>query len=143
MMDSKETEGVQKLAQDFFAAWNKNDVAALTGFWTDDATLINPSGRMAHGKTEIQQLFTEEQTTIFKGSVANVTDVKTRHLGNNMAFFDESLTIDNAHGPDGSALPQMNFHISGIAQMKGGKWQLVEARPYAFLMPMPAPAKSE
>ena len=142
-MDSKENEGIQKLAQDFFAAWNKNDVAGLTTFWADDATLINPSGRMAHGKAEIQQLFTDEQTTVFKGSVAAVLEVKTRHLGPGLAFFDEEITVNNAHGLDGSALPQMKYHVAGVAQMKGNKWQLLEARPYAFLPPPPAPGKGK
>lgn len=141
-MDSKEHEAIQKLAQDFFAAWNKNDVAVLTTFWTDDAMLINPFGRVAHGKKEIQQLFADEQSTVFKGSVAAVTNVKTRPLGKDIAFFDEALTVDNAHSPDGAALPQMNFHIAGVAQMKGNKWQLLEARPYAFLPPPPASVKS-
>src|SRR5258705_8152758 len=137
-MDSKENEGVQKMQQDFFAAWNKNDVAGLTSYWTEDATLINPAGRVAHGKMEIQQLFTEEQTTLFKGSTATVLEVKTRHLGPGLAFFDSEMTVDNAHGPDGSAMPQMKYHITGVAQMKGKKWELVEARPYAFMQPMPA-----
>lgn len=142
-MDSKENEGIQKVAQDFFAAWNKNDVAGLTSCWADDATLINPFGRVAHGKAEIQQLLAEEQTTVFRGSIAAVLEVKTRHLGSGLAFFDTEMTVDNAHGPDGSALPQMRFHLAGVAQMKGNKWQWLEARPYAFLPPPAAPGKRE
>jgi len=137
-MDSKENEGIQKMQQDFFAAWNKNDVAGLTSCWTESATLINPLGRVAHGKAEIQQLFTDEQTTVFKGSTATVVDLKTRHLGPGLAFFDSEVTVDNAHGPDGSAMPQVKYHISGVAQMKGKKWELVEARPYIFVQPPPA-----
>ena len=139
-MDSKETEGVQKMQQEFFAAWNKNDVAGLTSFWNDDATLINPLGRVAHGKSEIQQLFTDEQTTVFKGSTAAVLEVKTRHLGSGLAFFDSEVTVDNAHSPDGSVMPQVKYHLAGVAQMKGKKWEVLEARPYVFL---PSPPASE
>ena len=142
-MDSKENEGIQKLTKDFFAAWNKNDVAGLMGFWADGATLINPLGRVAHGKAEIEKLIAEEQTTVFKGSVAAVADVSSRHLGPGLAFFDAEITVDNAHGPDGSALPQMKYHLAGVAQMKGNKWLWLEGRPYAFLPPPPAPGKSE
>ena len=139
-MDSKENEAIQKTAQEFFTAWNKNDVEALTSYWAENATLINPFGRMAHGKADIHQLFTDEQTTVFKGSTATVGDVKTRHLGSGLAFFDTELTVDNAHGPDGSVLPEMKYHLAVIAQMKGNKWQWLDARPYAFLPPPPAPA---
>ena len=137
-MDSKETEGIQKMQQDFFAAWNKNDVAVLTSYWNENATLINPVGRVAHGKAEIQQLFTDEQTTVFKGSTAAVVEVKTRHLGPGLTFFDSEVTVDNAHGPDGSVMPQVKYHLAGVAQMKGKKWELLEARPYVFLPPPPA-----
>ena len=145
MKDSKDSmsEGVQKMQQDFFAAWNKNDVAGLTSYWTEDATLINPLGRVAHGKAEIQQLFTDEQTTVFKGSTASVMDVKTRHLGPGLCFFDSEVTVDNAHGPDGAAMPQMKYHLSGVAKMNGKKWELVEARPYTFMQPMPGMPAAE
>lgn len=142
-MDSRENEAIEKVAQDFCAAWNKNDVAGLTSFWADDATLINPFGQVARGKAEIQQLLTGEQTTVFKGSVGAMTDVKTRHLGADLVFFDTEMTVDNAHGPDGSVLPQMKFHLAGVAQMKGNRWLWLEARPYAFLPPPPLPGRSE
>lgn len=134
---------IMKTATAFFDAWNKNDVKTMTTFWTDDATLINPLGRKAHGPAEIEKLFTDEQTTVFKGSTAKILDLEvTRTLGSNMVLVDGEMTVDDAHGPDGAALPQMKFHLAAVMVKKGGHWMYAEARPYAFLPPAPEPAKT-
>ena len=114
----------------------------MAGFWTDDATLINPMGRMAHGRTDIEKLLSDEQTAIFKASTAKVVDLKvTRPLGSNLVFCDGEMTVDGAQGPDGSALPQMKIHLAMVLEKSGGHWMFAEARPYAFVQPPPEQPK--
>jgi uncharacterized protein (TIGR02246 family) len=135
---------IAKTAEAFFGAWNKHDIGAMAAFWTDDATLINPMGRLAHGRADIEKLLTDEQSTVFKNSTATVAGMKvTRALGANMAFCDGEMTVDGAQGPDGSALPQMKIHLAVIMERKGGHWMFAEARPYSFLQPPPAPTKTD
>jgi uncharacterized protein (TIGR02246 family) len=139
--DSKKTsvkpdEAVMKTMQDFFDAWNKHDVKSMTSCWADDATLINPMGRMAHGSADIEKLMTDEQTTMFKGSTAKVVNMSvTRSLGSTMAFCDGEMTVDGALGPDGSAMQQMKIHMAMVMEKKDGKWLIAEGRPYAFIQP--------
>jgi uncharacterized protein (TIGR02246 family) len=126
----------------FFDAWNKHDVGTMATFWTDDATLINPMGRLAHGRADIEKLLSDEQTTVFKASTAKVVGIHvTRSLGSNMVFCDGEMTVDGALGPDGSALPQMRIHLAVIMERKGGRWLFAEARPYSYIQPPPEPAK--
>ena len=125
---------VIKAAQAFFAAWNQHDVKAMATHWTDNATLINPMGRMALGKVEIEKLFTDEQSGIFKTSTAALVEMKiTRQLGSQMALCDGDMTVDGAVGPDGSAMPQMKIHLAVIMAKHGSSWLLQDARPYAFV----------
>jgi len=139
-MPVKQDEGIMQTAQAFFDAWNKHDVKAMTSYWAEDATLINPMGRMAHGSEDIAKLMTDEQTTMFKESTAKVLGLSvTRSLGANMAFCDGEMTVDGAMGPDGSTMQQMKMHMAMIMEKKGGKWLFAEARPYAFV---PAPAEA-
>lgn len=139
----KPDEAVMKTMQDFFDAWNKHDVKSMTSCWADDATLINPMGRMAHGSSEIAQLMTDEQTTVFKASTAKVVNMNvTRSLGSTMAFCDGEMTVDGAMGPDGSAMQQMKIHMAMVMEKKGGKWLIAEGRPYAFLPPPPEAPKN-
>src|SRR5207302_8235687 len=139
----KSDQAIMKTAEDFFGAWNKHDVKEMTSYWAEDATLINPMGRLAHGSTDIAQLMTDEQTTIFKGSTAKVVNLSvTRSLGTGMAFCDGEMTVDGAQGPDGSAMQSMKFHLAMIMEKKGGRWLIAEARPYSFLQPPAETAKN-
>jgi uncharacterized protein (TIGR02246 family) len=139
---AKPDQAIARTAEAFFGAWNRHDVEAMVTFWADNATLINPMGRLAHGKADIEKLLTDEQTTVFKGSTAKVVELKvTRSLGSNLAFCDGEMTVDGAQGPDGSAVPQMKIHLAVIMERKGDRWMLAEARPYSFVQPPPGPAK--
>lgn len=128
---------ILKAEQAFFAAWNQHDVKGMAACWADDATLINPAGRAAHGKAEIEKLFADEQSTMFKASTANLVGVKvTRSLGSNMVFCDGDVTVDGALAPDGTAMPQSKVHMAMIMTKKGSSWLMLEGRPYMFV-PMP------
>ena len=129
---------VVKTGEAFFAAWNQHDVKNMVSHWADDATLINPMGRVAHGKAEIEKLFSDEQTGMFKASTAKMVEMKvTRQLGPGMALCDGDMTVDGALAPDGSAMPQMKMHLALIMVKKGAVWVLRDARPYAFIQPPP------
>lgn len=125
----------------FFAAWNTHDAKTMVSYWADDATLINPVGRAAHGKSEIEKLMADEQSTVFKASTAKLVDLKvTRSFGSGMAFCDGEMTLDGAVGPDGTALPQMKLHLALIMEKKGAGWLVKDARPFMFL---PAPPENQ
>lgn len=132
--------GILKAANSFFSAWNQHDVKAMLAFWGDDATLINPMGRAAHGKAEIEALLSDEQSTVFKTSTAKLQELKvSRSLGAGMAFCDGEMTVDGAVAPDGSVLPQMRVHLAMLMEKKGSDWKVADGRPYSFLQPPPAP----
>lgn len=123
----------------FFDAWNQHDVKKMMTYWAEDATLINPMGRAANGKAEIEKVMSDEQTTTFKASTAKIVAMKvTRQLGSGMALCDGEMTVDGAVGADGSALPQMKMHLALIMAKKGSAWVFKDARPYAFVQPPPA-----
>ncbi|MFN8178936.1 MAG: nuclear transport factor 2 family protein [bacterium] len=130
--------GVNAMGQAFFAAWNQHDVKSMVSHWADDATLINPMGRTAHGKAAIEALLSEEQTTVFKSSTAKLMGLTvTRSLGPSMVLCDGEMTVDGAVAPDGAALPQMKIHLALLAAKRGADWVLQDARPYQFVQPPP------
>jgi len=135
----KDDEAIRAQVESFFAAWNKNDVKGMASHFADDGTIINPIGRTANGKAEIEKLFTEEHAGVFKGSTAKVVSLTSKPLKGNMAWIDFDMTVEGAHGPDGSAIPQMKYHVAGLTTGKGGKWTWNEARAYGFQQPPPAP----
>src|SRR5687767_7178072 len=65
-------KAIRDVVNTFVTAWNKHDVKGLTSVWTNDATAINPAGRRAFGRGEIEKLFTDEHTTFMKTSKARM-----------------------------------------------------------------------
>jgi len=66
---------MQKLADEWAAAFNKGDIATVASQYKDDAIVFPPGGDMVKGKPAIQAFFTEAQ----KGMQADhfkVTDVR-------------------------------------------------------------------
>jgi uncharacterized protein (TIGR02246 family) len=135
---SKDTNEIYNSFSKFFESWNKHDVKGMIAHWTDNASLINPMGRAANGKAELEKLLTDEQTMIFKDSTANLLSLTTQSVARNVAWYDGEMTIDNAMGPDGAAMPELKIHITGLMQKDPGRWLVRAARPYSFTAPPPA-----
>ena len=123
---------------EFEDAWNKHDPAAMTALWSFDGDLINPSGRRAKGMTEIQKLFTDEQTTVMKGTTYKTTDTKIRWVGPDLAFLDLDVEITGVAAPDGTTAT-IKPHVFSVMRKSGGQWWTSSARAYAYLPPPPPP----
>jgi len=132
---------IRKATEDFFAAWNEGDIKSLVGHWTDDATILNPDGRLAHGKAELEGLFAGQHAA-YPGTVEKLASLSVRFLAADLAWVDVDMTVDHMRGPDGAEMPQVKFHLVGLVQKQGGQWRWSEGRPYP-LAPPAAAGKSQ
>jgi len=128
---------IRKLSSDFFAAWTRHDVKAMAATFAEDGDLINPYGRVAKGRVEIEKLLTEEHSGPFKGTSYEAS-VSLRMMGPAVAFGDWESTVVGMHDPAGQALPPFKHHVAVVYVKKGGQWLTGAARPYAFLASPPA-----
>jgi uncharacterized protein (TIGR02246 family) len=136
--DAASEAAIRKLSADFAEAWAKDDAKAMASFWAPDGDLINPWLRVAKGPAEIEKLFQEEHSTIFKGTSYGLKVTGVRFLGADVAIGDWDSTITGMKGPDGSALPPMPpHHVTIVLQRKAGKWWIEAARP--VIAPPPPP----
>lgn len=134
---SSDEGAIRELANNFTTAWNKHDPKALAGFWADDGSAINPVGRQAWGKAEIEKLFSDEHTTNMKATTATMNVDKVRFLKPDVAFVDVSMEITGMTDPAGKTMPVSKLHVALVQVKKAKKWWFVDARPYAFLPPPP------
>ncbi len=132
---SGDTAAMLHTFDEFFAAWNKHNVNEMLSYWDEDASLINPVGRAASGKAEIEKILADEQATTFRDSHARILSLTSKPLTRDLAWFDGEMTIDHALDRNGAAMPQMKVHIAGLMKKKGGHWLIHVARPYAFASP--------
>ena len=124
---------VKKASADFVAAWNKHDPKALAACWTEDGDLINPWGRWAKGRAEVEKLFTDEQTGTgpLRDSAFEVTAESVRFASADVAVDDWEVSVTGAYDPDGTKhAGPLTFHCSSIRKKVGGAWPIYAGRPY-------------
>ena len=135
----RDADAIRKATEDFFAAWNRKDIPGLVSHWTADATVLDPTGRAAHGRAELETMFAEAHAAA-GDSVERLASFSARFLRKDLAWVDVDLTVDNVRGADGAAMPQVKYHLVGLVQKVAGQWLWSEGRPYPLLPPPAAAA---
>lgn len=127
-----ETAAVTKRWAEFSAAWAKHDPKALAALWAEDGDLVNPWGRLASGRAEVEKLFADEQTGTgpMRTSTFKSSGERVRFPSADVAVSDAEVTIDGVLPPDGSKPPPQEFHVTFVWKKSGGTWSIHSGRPY-------------
>ena len=139
--DSAAEKAIRSAERGFVAAWNVHDAHRMAKFWDVDGDLINPAGRVAKGRAEVEKLMTEEQSTVFKTSTYTLDSETIRLLSPTVAVSDWESTVTGMTGPDGKPAPPFKHHVTAVMHEVGGEWMVVAARPVAYPPPT-APANA-
>jgi uncharacterized protein (TIGR02246 family) len=134
-----DTDAVKKSCQSIVEAWNRHDGKAIAAVFADDGDVINPMGRKATGKAELEALFTEEQAGPMRESRIEVKDEPIRFPSADIAVSDAEVVITGIYGPDGKKMGPTDFHVTNVWKKVGDDWKVFSCRPY-MKMPPPAPA---
>ena len=121
---------VRSVMDAFAKTWPSNNPQALSAFYQDHADVLNPSGRWARGRMEIEKLFSDEHSTIFKGSRMASTIDGMRFVDGDIVLVDSTITIEGMKGADGNALPPQSYHLVTVLHRKHDRWRMVASRPY-------------
>lgn len=132
----QDEHAIRVASTEFANAWNRNDVKALSACFATDGDLINPAGRAARGKEEIEKLLQDEQNSVFKGSRMTVRQTHVRFLKPDLAIADYDFEIARMHGAGGKDTTVTGLQ-SVVLRKDGDKWLVVAARP---MIPTPMPA---
>ncbi len=127
---------MQKVASSFADAWNRHDAKALAGFFTDDGDLINPAGRVADGRQEIEALFADEHSRNFRNSHMQQTVSKVRVLSPDLVVATSRCELSGVLNPANQPMPTMNAIATFVLKNEGGAWRVAVLRP---MIPMTPP----
>jgi uncharacterized protein (TIGR02246 family) len=131
---------LQQRQKDWSAAWDKHDAKQMAAIFSADADVMNPFGRKAKGRDEIEKLFAEEHAgPMSKSSYKGVVET-IRYIGKEVAIIDVAGEITGMIGPDGAAAEPFKHHVTWIAVKKDGQWTAVAARAF---VPAPKPNAAE
>lgn len=134
---SKEEDALKGRVAEFIALFNKGDAKAMTAYFADDATLVNPVGVKGTGSAEVEKILANDMATILKGATMEMKVVQFRAVGKDSAWVELEHTVTGAKTPDGKTL-NATFHVPCLFVKKNKKWVVAEARPYAYLPAPPA-----
>ena len=137
--DAREKE-VRAATDAFVAAWNKHDPKAMAAVWAPDGDLINPFGRWASGRADVEKLFTDEQTTFMKSSMYSIGTYKVRFLSPAIAVSDYDGEVTGILDANGSPQAPFKHHVTIVFEKKAGHWWAMAARAAAYLPPPNAPS---
>ncbi|HEY5948162.1 MAG TPA: SgcJ/EcaC family oxidoreductase [Kofleriaceae bacterium] len=130
---------VLKVHEQFAASWNKNDYKAMAALFSDDADLINPLGRLAKGRAEIEKLYMDEQTGPFKGSHFTSDCKAGVHFAKpDVAIVTCAFEVTGGKLADGTAMPPLKGIYTATMVKAKKRWQIVAGRPMVPVSPPPA-----
>jgi uncharacterized protein (TIGR02246 family) len=125
-------QAIKDRIQSFQDAWNKHDVKAMAGVFTDDGTLVNPFAVTAHGRDEISKVFTDEHEHAFKATTYTSSDIAIQSITSDVAVVDSTGNITGIQAPDGSATADFPHHVTWVFVKQDGKWMVAAARAFQF-----------
>src|SRR5713226_4942054 len=88
---------IRKVFADFAEAWGRDDAKSMASHWTVDGDLINPQGRRANGRAELEKLFADEHATVFKGTHITFSEGTIRFVTPDVAVFTSDYEVPGAH----------------------------------------------
>ena len=129
---SQDTRTIEGRVADFAAAWNKHDPARMASLWAEDGDLINPFGRFASGRAQVEQLFREEHQGPMKNSTHQIGIDSIRLLGSELAIVEGDCKLTGIRSPDGKEVSAIKPHISFVMGKIEGNWKILAARAYLY-----------
>lgn len=137
MQEAKADPSLEAACRKFNEAFNRFDTKQVAACWTEDGTLITPSGEEGKGRSGVETAYRHDCDTLLAGTTSRFEITNVRRLGSDLAFMDLDHELQNFRMQDGST-GVMKLHVVMLAKKSGNTWQWLDARPYAFVPPPPS-----
>jgi uncharacterized protein (TIGR02246 family) len=119
--DSKPAPGKGKRAQEFIAAFNRGDAAALAAFWTPEGEYVDEDGNVTKGREALEKLYKEVFSTR-KGAKLHVEVTSHRLITPDVALEKGFTEVTDDSGPPVSSA------FSAVLVKKDGEWYFESVR---------------
>jgi uncharacterized protein (TIGR02246 family) len=118
------TAETQKLANDYEAAWNRNDGTALAALYDENAMSLDTEG-LVIGRAALEQQFVRNFAGPLKGTKLTIKQGKLQSLTPDILIGEGLYTIMGVVGPDGKPMPPVEGRYLNTFVRKGGAWIIV------------------
>ena len=127
---------IRKVFADFAEAWGRDDAKSMASYWAADGDLINPQGRRANGRAEVETLLADEHANAFKGTHIAFSAGTIHFVKPDVAVFTTDYETPGMHTPDGKEMTAKGI-LTCVMVKKSGKWWTLSARPMVPLSTTP------
>lgn len=134
---ARDEAAIRKVFADFAEAWGRDDAKSMASHWTEDGDLINPPGRRANRRAEVEKLLANEHATVFKGTHITFSEGTIHFVKPDVAVFTTDYEVPGAHGPNGNEMTAKGI-VTSVMVKKNGKWWTFSARP---MVPVTTPGQ--
>src|ERR1700688_2026771 len=93
---SIEEKAIQTQVDEFVAAWNRHNPQAMSMVYAEHAEFINPFGRAAKSRREIEKVFKEEHAGTLKHSHVALKFSGLRFVAPDAAVSDHTFVVTEA-----------------------------------------------
>ena len=119
MVTTNVRQEVEQAVRQFEAQFNRGDMAALAGMYTEDATLLPPDSDLIRGRQGIQQFWQGAWDSGIRGARLQVQDVQASgELAVEISY--ATLTVQ----PAGGQSSEVRLKYVVVWQRTAGTWQL-------------------
>jgi uncharacterized protein (TIGR02246 family) len=112
------TAQIQKLNDQWMAAFNKGDAAAVAAMYTIDAYVLPDGREMVKNRPAIEALWKQQMAG---ATVEKITTLDVKPLGGNAAREIGTATMKTKAQP-----PQRRRQYAVVWQKEGGQWKLLQ-----------------
>jgi uncharacterized protein (TIGR02246 family) len=108
---------MDRIVQQYLAAWNKADVKALVGLYADNSMRTGPTTDVVVGKPALQKYYEASFATTAKGTTLTVNQGRTQNVSADVRVQEGTWVVA------GGAAPQRGRYMNTMVRV-GGAWRL-------------------
>lgn len=128
-------EAIKAIEAEFAAAWAAHDAKHLAEFWLEDGDFMNPLGRFARGRKELEAFFREEHAGVMRASTYSFNLDSVRPVAPDVLVTDWTNVIRGMIAANGEALPPLTHHVTTVFVRRQGRWWKSSTRVTVLLPP--------
>jgi len=126
--DVENDVAVRKLYEQFTAAWNRHDTNAMANMWVEDGDHVEPDGRVAKGRREIEAALKLQHGGIFKNTQLKLTLDSVWFITGDVALVDGTYELSGASDPGGKDIGTRIGRLTSVFLKEGGRWWIAASR---------------
>jgi len=127
---------IRKRYEQFAAAFNRHDAAAMAAMFTRRGDLIEPDGMAAEGREAVQKHFESEHTTAFKDATIELNIGTVWMITPNVGLVNGTYQVTGIRDLKGAEVPPRRGQLTSVMVKDGDTWWVAASRAS---IPIPVP----